>query len=1351
MAKDYYLGLDMGTSSVGWAVTDENYNLLRAKGKDLWGIREFDEANTAAERRTHRVSRRRHQREQVRIGLLKSYFDEAIREKDINFFQRLENSKYHLEDKDDAVRNINGIFNDDGYTDKEYFQEYPTIFHLRKELLLCEKYEEHDVRLVYLALLNMFKHRGHFLNVTLDEEGSERNLEEVYQEFVLSVSDISNITFARDIDVLDVENILSSRDYSRTRKYEECAKLLGIDLKDKARVAYLKAICGLKINVQLLFDDIVIDSEKKLEVCFADIGYEDTKVELEEVLGEEQYRIIELMKEMYDIGSLAGIMKGYTYLSEARVAEYEKHKKDLKCLKNVIRTFKSKKDYEFLFREDKDGTYSAYVGSVNSSKKARRNIKGRKSEDLYKTIKKLLKDVPKTEEVIYIENEIDKETFLPKQLTSSNGVIPNQVHSREMKKILDNAKKHLVFLNEIDESGLSVADRIYKLFTFQIPYYIGPTSANSKTGWVVRKEEGQVLPWNINEKIDVNKTSEEFIRRLVRRCTYMGGYEVLPKASLEYESFCVLNEINNIKINGERLPVELKQAVFNELFKSGKRKTRKQLVDYFIGKGIIEDEAQVSGIDISINSSLSSYGKFKAIFGDKIEEDATKHMVEDIIRWCTIYGNSKALLLERLEQYKDLLSPEQMKRISGYKFRDWGNLSKEFLELQGCDKSDGEVKSLIRMMWDTNYNMMELINDNRYTYKEELLNSQTKSLKTLGDIQPEDLEDYYFSAPVRRMIWQTILIIRELTEVLGAPPKRLFVEMTRKPEEKKQRTISRKQKFLDLYKSIKKEEQDWKSVIENADNNGTLRSKKMYLYLTQKGRCMYTGKVIELKDLFNDNIYDIDHIYPRHYVKDDNIDNNLVLVYKPENARKSDDYPLDTNIYNSQRNMWKELRAGNFINEEKYNRLICRNSFTDEQKAGFIARQLVETSQGVKGVTEILKQLLPEPMTKIVYSKASNVSEFRQSRKLPKSRLVNEFHHAQDAYLNIVVGNVYFVKFTQNPYNFILKEYNANREQHKYHLSKMFDWDVVRGKEVAWIAGHKGEESGTIATVRRVMSKNTPLMTRYNFEGHGGLANETLYGAKKATKEGYIPFKANDARLQDVTKYGGFSSVSTEYFFLVEHDVKGKRVRTLEIVPVYMKAQVEKSPEAFIKYCTEQLQLVNPRICVRKIKIQSLLKVNGYFAYISGRSENRLLLRNAVNLCLSLEWQGYIKKLEKYYSTGMMDDLITQEINIKLYDELLDKFIGGLYKQRPNPVGEKLKNGFEKFRMLDKDEQCKVLVSIMSMTMIGGSETNLSLIGEGSSVGLMRINKNITGIKEIVLINQSITGLFENKVDLLTV
>lgn len=58
-AFKYYLGLDMGTNSMGWAATDPEYRLLKAKGKDLWGIREFNEASGAVERRTHRISRRR--------------------------------------------------------------------------------------------------------------------------------------------------------------------------------------------------------------------------------------------------------------------------------------------------------------------------------------------------------------------------------------------------------------------------------------------------------------------------------------------------------------------------------------------------------------------------------------------------------------------------------------------------------------------------------------------------------------------------------------------------------------------------------------------------------------------------------------------------------------------------------------------------------------------------------------------------------------------------------------------------------------------------------------------------------------------------------------------------------------------------------------------------------------------------------------------------------------------------------------------------------------------------------------------------------------------------------------------
>ena len=69
--KEYYIGLDMGTNSVGWAVTDTEYNLMRAKGKDLWGVRLFTEAQPAVNRRTKRVQRRRIEREKARKAMLR--------------------------------------------------------------------------------------------------------------------------------------------------------------------------------------------------------------------------------------------------------------------------------------------------------------------------------------------------------------------------------------------------------------------------------------------------------------------------------------------------------------------------------------------------------------------------------------------------------------------------------------------------------------------------------------------------------------------------------------------------------------------------------------------------------------------------------------------------------------------------------------------------------------------------------------------------------------------------------------------------------------------------------------------------------------------------------------------------------------------------------------------------------------------------------------------------------------------------------------------------------------------------------------------------------------------------------
>jgi CRISPR-associated endonuclease Csn1 len=358
---------------------------------------------------------------------------------------------------------------------------------------------------------------------------------------------------------------------------------------------------------------------------------------------------------------------------------------------------------------------------------------------------------------------------------------------------------------------------------------------------------------------------------------------------------------------------------------------------------------------------------------------------------------------------------------------------------------------------------------------------------------------------------------------------------------------------------------------------------------------------------------------------------------------------------------------------------------------------------------------------------------------------VNDFHHAQDAYLNIVVGNVYYVKFTKDPLKFIRDEYERDTKKFNYNLSKMFDKDVVRGNDVAW------RVESTIATVKEMLAKNTPILTRLNFVGHGEIANETLYGADKAKKDVYIPLKTNDPRMQDVTKYGGFTSATTAYFFLVEHGNEGKRIRTLETVPVYMRERLEKGREELQRYCEDSLGLINPSIRLPRIKLQSLIKKDGYYVHISGKTGNQITVRNAVCMCLRQNWIDYIRLLEKYQEKGELDKMVTAQKNLELYDILLDKHENSIYKYRPNAIGKKLKMARQKFENLDSGKQGIVLLQILQATQVGIAKSDLTLIGEAAMTGVMLFGKNITKSSECLLINQSVTGLYESSVNLLTV
>lgn len=1375
----------MGTASVGWAVTDKNYHLERAKGKDLWGVRLFETAKTAAERREYRVARRRRQREVVRMGMLRSFFDEAINEVDPGFFARLDDSKFHMEERSENNKQKFALFADCGYTDADYYKEYPTIFHLRKELL--ESGEPHDVRLIYLAIANLYKRRGHFLDAALGEESDSDSMS-LLCENLRSICQELEFDLPSNVDANILEEKLGTKGISRKKMSEDVCKLWQITKKSKNLYAMVCLVCGLSVKITDLLDgrEVIDEEHKKLALCFRDSYYEENSEEVHSVIGDEYWELICALKAIHDKGMLSEIMKGYDYLSQARVASYEIHKSDLNELKAVLKKYDNKA-YNEMFRSMGEHNYSAYVGSVYCKKeredKPKRRGGSKNRAEFLKYVKNILSklsDEAKDDEVVIgILKRIDDDIFMPKQLTASNGVIPNQLHLREMSKILKNAELYLPFLTEKDESGLTISDKILCVYKFQIPYYVGPLPycmpntdeyaelRKHSNVWAERKSLGAVYPWNFEEKIDMKKSAENFIIRMVRRCSYLSGENAMPKNSVLYEKFMVLDELNNLKVNGEKLTVEQKQRLFMELFGQGKKVNLSKLEGYLVRNGFVEKENvknAISGIDGGFKSSLSTVGKFYSIFGDKVLADENVKIIEDIVFWGAVYSNDRKMLKEKIEEkYTGKFNEQELKRICGFKFDGWGRLSRSFLEMEGDSKEDGIRRTFIGALWETKDNHMELLSD-RYTYTKQLENITKQIEKTLSEWTIEDINDMYLSAPVKRMVWQTLSIIKELENVLGNAPERIFIEMAREDGEKNKRTVSRKQKLTDLYKSLGKEGKEWCEKIEKVEDV-EFKNRKLYLYYLQLGKCMYTGQTIDLHTLLtSNNMYDIDHIYPQHYLKDDSLENNLVLALKDYNNNiKKDIVPLPRETRIKQKSFWKMLKEKEFITEEKYNRLIRDTKFSNEELAGFISRQLVETRQGTKVITQILKQAFPK--TEIVFTKAGIVSDFRHKYDLVKVRCVNNYHHAHDAYLNIVVGNTYYTKFTRNPLNFIKEaSKHPEKEAYKYHMDKIFDWDVKGNGQYAWVATGEGK-TGTIKTVKSILGKNSPLVTRYCAEYHGGITNEvTIYGKNKANIEAYIPIKMNDKRLCDVKKYGGYTSVASSGYSLIEYKVKDKLIRSFESVPVYLGKVRNLSEYELLNYYRNMLEIeyggkeiVDLKICLKFIPRDSLIRINKYYYYLGGKTGSQIYIRSAIEMYFTKCALEYIRKIEKaYLKNDYMEcdkegrNIVTKDKNIEIYDVLLAKYKSEIFAEQKGVLGETLRKRRREFTELSCEEQCYILLQIINCINLGCA-SDLRFLNESKNCGIIKMSKKIMNNEEVVLIHQSVTGLYRAEVNLLTV
>lgn len=1326
---DYYVGLDCGTNSIGFAVTDTDYNLLQAKHKDMWGSHLFDEASTAEQRRIQRNSRKRLQRRNERIKLLQSIFAEAIGKIDSTFFLRLNESALWQEDRSNDNKQPFSLFNDKDYTDEDFNKDYPTIYHLRKALI--DGTAKQDPRLVYLALHHIIKNRGHFL-FPGDNLASVNDISLVINALTESYYAIfeEELTF----DTSDsIKGALELR-----RKSERLDRLCDIFLStnDKRKKSVLKMAIGYKVKPQAVFENDEYEELPAIEFSKASFEEQDLPV-LEESLTADEFKLVESLKALYDWSLLATIMAGETFISSAKVRQYEKNEEDLRLLKDAVRKYAPEK-YNDFFHGEKD-SFAAYIGYNHTNKKSQeKRIKRISTEDFYKAVKKILDPHRETDEnVKKILDSIENDSFLVLLRSFRNGVLPYQINKLELEMILKYASGFMPWLNEKDNDGLTPSEKIICIMKFRIPYYVGPLVDNSrnKNAWVVRKEEGKILPWNLEKKVDIDKSAEEFIKRMTNKCTYLPTEDVVPKQSLLYQKYMVLNEINNIKLNGEDISVDQKQEIYH-LFEQGSvtpNKIKKlAIAKCWVKKG---EEVDISGIDTTIKSSLSSYLAFKGYLDSN--KFQTKD-VENIIKWLTLFSDGGKIAKDKIKSvYGDRLSSTEINRISNMKFVGWGNFSQKFLcGIEAVNPETGELTNIISLLWDTNYNLMELINDKRTGIPEKLYAKQPINMLSYNVV-----DEARVSPKVKRQIWQALRIVKEIEHVMGHKPKKVFIEMTRYAGEKGKRTKSRKDQLLEKLKDTHDPEvREIYEAIEKEDGTLITKRDKLYLYYTQLGKCMYSGEKIDLDDLLsNSKNYDIDHIYPYSKSDDDSLENK-VIVKASLNREKSNVYPLSESIRSNMSPFWLKLKNMNLISSEKYSRLIRSTALGEEDLQHFINRQIVETSQSTITLARILEQYYGDE-TKIVYSKAGNVSDFRKENNLLKSRIVNDLHHAKDAYLNIVVGNTLYAKYTSK---FFLKE-KENNFNHKFTFN-------VPG---AWIA----DRDTSLNIVKKNMSKDTVLFTRQPEMRTGQLFDLNLKA--KHSEQGMIPSKPSIARGHNASdkewtdKYGGYNSLSVSHFSLIKRSDKKEDVYTFVKIPMIRSTELL-CTDNLLRYCTEELGYKNVQVIRNKVLFNTLLSVDGFLMTITN-SMNKgatLGLESAVPLLLDEKTTQYVKHLEKYTTKKSKDknlildekyDGITKAENESLYQVLLKKAKQSVFKNRPGSALKILEEGFDKFCSLSTEEQVAALISFLSYLGMNSGTTNFKLIGGGPANGTLTLGVNIApSKKKVFIIDKSITGIYDS-------
>ena len=1367
--KPYSIGLDIGTNSVGWAVITDDYKVPSKKmkvlgntdkhfiKKNLIGALLFDEGTTAEDRRLKRTARRRYTRRKNRLRYLQEIFSEEISKVDNSFFHRLDDSFLVPEDKRGSKYPIFATLTEE----KEYYKQFPTIYHLRKQL--ADSKEKADLRLIYLTLAHMIKYRGHFLyEESFDIKNND--IQKIFNEFI-SIYDNTFEGSSLSGQNAQVEAIFTDK-ISKSTKRERVLKLFPDEKSTGLFSEFLKLIVGNQADFKKHFD-----LEEKAPLQFSKDTYDEDLENLLGQIGDDFADLFLVAKKLYDAILLSGILtvtdpSTKAPLSASMIERYENHQKDLAALKQFIKNNLPEKYDEVFSDQSKEG-YAGYIDSKTTQ------------EAFYKYIKNLLSKIDGAD---YLLDKIEREDFLRKQRTFDNGSIPHQIHLQEMNAILRRQGEHYPFLKENRE-------KIEKILTFRIPYYVGPLArGNRDFAWLTRNSDQAIRPWNFEEIVDKASSAEAFINKMTNYDLYLPEEKVLPKHSLLYETFAVYNELTKVKFIAEGLrdyqflDSGQKKKIINQLFKEKRKVTEKDLIHYLHNVDGY-DGIELKGIEKQFNASLSTYHDLLKIIKDKrfMDEPKNQEILENIVHTLTIFED-REMIKQRLAQYASIFDEKVIKTLTRRHYTGWGKLSAKLIN---CIRDRKTGKTILDYLIDDGYNnrnFMQLINDDGLSFKEIIQESQVVG-------KPDDVKQIVQELPgssaIKKGILQSIKLVDELVKVMGHDPESIVIEMARENQTTARGKKNSQQRYKRIEDSLKILASGLNSNIlkEHPTDNIQLQNDRLFLYYLQNGKDMYTGNPLDINHLSS---YDIDHIIPQAFIKDDSLDNR-VLTSSKDNRGKSDNVP-SLEVVQKRKAFWQQLLESKLISERKFNNLTKaeRGGLNERDKVGFIKRQLVETRQITKHVAQILDSRFNTKVNeknqkirtvKIITLKSNLVSNFRKEFRLYKVREINDYHHAHDAYLNAVVAKAILKKYPKLEPEFVYGDYQKydlkryisrsrdpkeiEKATEKYffysNLLNFFkeevyyaDGTIVKrenieySKDTGEIAWNKEIDFATIRKILSLSQVNIVKKTEEQTVGqNGGLFDNNIVSKKKVVDASkLIPIKSG----LSPEKYGGYARPTIAYSVLVIADIekgkakKLKRIKEMVGITIQDKKKFEANPIAYLE--EYGYKNINPNLII-KLPKYSLFKFND--------GQRRLLassieLQKGNELILPYHFTTLLYHAQRINKISEPIHKQYVETHQSEFEELLTTIISLSKKYIQKPIVESLLQ--QAFEQADKDiyQLSESFISLLKLTSFGAPGA-FRFLGVEISQSNVRY-QSVSSCFNATLIHQSITGLYETRIDL---